>query len=77
MLCHATVGTLSVDKLLVLPFFELLNQLGEGSQLSRVDKVELIDEIYEVLKTSIQVCLCWKKHYVLEVRVVDVSVNSK
>ena len=77
MLCHATVGTLSVDKLLVFSFFDLLNQLSEGSQLSRVDKVELIDEIYEVLKTSIQVRLRWKKHYVLEVRVVDVSVNSK
>ena len=58
VLCHATVGTLSVDKLLVLPFFELLDQLSEGSQLSRVDKVELIDEIYEMLKASIQVRLC-------------------
>lgn len=77
MLSHAAVGTLGVNHLFVFPFLELLDQFGEWCQFARIDQVELVNEIYEVLEARVQVRLRREKHYVLEVRVVDMSVNSE
>jgi hypothetical protein len=77
VLSHAAVGTLSVEKLLILPFLKLLNKFRKRCKLTRVNQIELVDEIYKMLEACIQMRLCRQKHYVLEMRVVDVGVNSK
>jgi hypothetical protein len=55
----------------------LLNQLGQGSQLLGIDKVELVDKIDEMLETGVQVSLRRQKHDVLEMRVVDMRIDTE
>ena len=57
VLCHAAMGTLIIDHLLVFPLLKLLDELGKWGQLSRVHQIELINEIYEVLEAGAQVGL--------------------
>ena len=77
VLSHATVSTLCIDYLFIFPFFELLDKFCKRGELPRVNQIELINEIYEVLEAGVQMSLRRKQHYVLEVRVVNVSINSK
>ena len=57
VLRHATVCTLRVNQLFIFPLLELLNQLGQWSQFTRVNQIKLVDEIYEMLEACIQVRL--------------------
>jgi hypothetical protein len=63
--------------LFVFSFLELLDQLGQWSKFARVDELELVNEVDEVLEARIQVRLCAEQHDVLEVGVVDVRVHSE
>ena len=61
----------------VLAFFELLNQLCQRCQLLCIHQIELINEVYKVLETSVQVGLCTQEHDVLKVGVVNVRIHSE
>jgi hypothetical protein len=65
------------SNLFVFSFFELLYQLGERCKLSWVDKIKSVDEIYEMLISSIQMSFSIQQHDVLELSVVDMGVDSK
>ena len=77
MLSHTAMSTLCIQYLLIFPFFELLDELGERSQLSRVHQIELVYEIDEMLEACVEMGLGWEKHDVLEMGVVYVGVNSE
>lgn len=62
---------------ILLAQFELLYQLREGCQLLLLDQLELIDEEDEVFEAGIQMILQSETENHLEVRVVDMSVDSK
>ena len=54
-----------------------MDQFRERSKLLGIDEVELVDEVDEVLEAGVQVRLGREEHDVLEVSVVDVSIDSE
>ena len=58
-------------------FFELLDELSQWSQLFLFHEVEPSDEEDEVFEASIEMVFCSQTHDVLEVGMVDVSIDSE
>ena len=54
-----------------------MDQFGKGRELFSIYEVKLVDEVDEVLEACVEVGLCREEHDMLEVCVVDVSVNSE
>ena len=61
----------------VLSLYELLDQLGQRGEFLPINQVKLIDKVYEVLETSVQVGLGTQQHDVLEMGMVDVCVDTE
>ena len=61
----------------LLSFLKLLYKLGQWSQFFWVNKLELVNEIDEVLEAGVKMCLSWQKHDMLEMSMVDVSIDSE
>ena len=61
----------------IFAFLELLYKLGEWCELARIDQIELVNEVDEVLEAGVQVRLGRQQHNVLEVSVVDVRVHTE
>lgn len=56
---------------------KLLDQILQGSKLSPVNKVELLDKENEVLEGGVEVGLLLQLHHRVKMLVVDVSVNPE
>lgn len=56
---------------------KLLNQVLQGSELSSVNEVELLDKENEVLEGSVEVGLLLQLHHGVKMLVVDVSVHPE
>ena len=55
----------------------MLDEFCQRSELAGIYKVELINEVDEVLKAGVQVGLSSQEHYVLEVGVVYVGIHAE
>ena len=62
---------------LILSLLELLYKFSEWCQFLSIDQIELVNEIYEMLKASVQMRFCWKKHNMLEMGVIDMGIDSE
>ena len=66
-----------MDQAFVFSFFELLDQFCQWCKFSLINKVELINEIYEMLEACVEMSFCTQEHNMLEVSMINMRINSK
>lgn len=59
------------------PLFELLDELGKGSQLFILNKRELVNEVDKVFEGGVEMGLQFQGHDMGEVAMVDMGVDSE
>lgn len=56
---------------------ELVDQLGQRSQLPLVNQIEFLNKEYEMLETGVQMSLLAQLHHLGKVLMVNVSVHTE
>ena len=77
LLWLASHRVVTVHYLFIFSFLKLLDEFCQWCKFSWINKIKLIDKVYEMFEASVEMCLCTQQHDVLEMRVVNMSIYSE